>query len=184
MTHELISIPAESVESSILLIRSQKVILDRTLAKLYGVSTKVLNQAVKRNPERFPADFMFQLTMEEARELEAREGRLRSQIVTLKKPRGKHIKYRPFAFTEHGILMLSSVLKSERAVQVNIEIMRAFVRLREILASNAELTRRLDAFERTYDGQFKIVFEAIRKLMLPPVHRRKPIGFRAKTLKK
>ena len=126
MTHELISIPAESVENSILLIRSRKVILDRTLAKLYGVSTKVLNQAVKRNPERFPADFMFQLTMEEAKA----EERLRSQIVTLKKSQGKNIKYRPYAFTEHGILMLSSVLKSERAVQVNIEIMRTFVRLR------------------------------------------------------
>lgn len=185
VTYELISIPAESVESSIILIRSQKVILDRTLAKLYGVSTKVLNQAVKRNPERFPTDFMFQLTMEEARALDP-TGRpiLRSQIVTLRKPHGKHIKYRPYAFTEHGILMLSSVLKSERAILVNIQIMRTFVRLREILASNAKLTRRLDELERTYDGQFKVVFEAIRKLMAPAVPKRKPIGFRAKTLKK
>ena len=181
MTHELISIPAESVESSILLIRSQKVILDRTLAKLYGVSTSILNQAVKRNPERFPSDFMFQLTMEEAKALDER---LRSQIVTLKKSRGKHIKYRPYAFTEHGILMLSTVLKSERAVQVNIEIMRTFVRLRELLASNAELTKRLDALERNYDGRFKVVFEAIRQLMTPQVPRRKPIGFRPKALKK
>jgi hypothetical protein len=185
MTHELISIPAESVESSILLIRSQKVILDRTLAKLYGVSTKVLNQAVKRNPERFPPDFMFQLTMEEAKALDP-TGRpiLRSQIVTLRKAHGKHIKYRPYAFTEHGILMLSSVLKSERAVLVNIEIMRTFVRLREILGSNAELNRRLDALERTYDGQFKIVFEAIRQLMRPEMPLRRKIGFRAKPLKK
>src|SRR5262249_36578049 len=113
MTHELVSIPAESVENSILLIRSQKVILDRTLANLYGVTTKVLNQAVKRNPERFPTDFMFQLTIEEARALELR--RLRSQTVILKNSRGKHRKYQPYAFTEHGILMLSSVLKSERA---------------------------------------------------------------------
>ena len=174
MTHELISIPAESVESSILLIRSQKVILDRTLAKLYGVSTSVLNQAVKRNPERFPQDFMFQLTQEEAKVLEER---LRSQIVTLKKSRGKHMKYRPYAFTEHGILMLSSVLKSERAVLVNIEIMRAFVRLREMLASNAELNRRLDALELNYDGKFKVVFEAIRQLMKPIPKNRNPIGF-------
>lgn len=182
MTHELISIPEESVEHSILLIRGQKVILDRTLAKLYGVSTKVLNQAVKRNPERFPTDFMFQLTMEETRELEATV--LRSQIVTLKKSQGKHIKYRPYAFTEHGILMLSSVLRSDRAIQANIQIMRTFVRLRELLGSNAELTRRLDELERTYDSRFKVVFEAIRQLMKPAVPKRKPIGFQAKAVKK
>ena len=181
MTHELIGIPAESLEGSILLIRSQKVILDRTLAKLYGVSTKVLNQAVKRNPTRFPPDFMFQLTMEEATTLDER---LRSQIVTLKKSRGKNIKYQPYAFTEHGILMLSSVLKSERAVYVNIEIMRTFVRLREILASNVELNQRLDALEQNYKGQFKVVFEAIRQLMGPGSSKRKPIGFRARTVKK
>ena len=182
MTHELVSIPAESVENSILLIRGQKVILDRALARLYGVSTKVLNQAVKRNPERFPPDFMFQLTMEEARALQ--QTRLRSQIVTLKKPRGSHIKYRPYAFTEHGILMLSSVLKSERAVLVNIEIMRAFVRLREILRSNAELNQRLDALERKYDKKFRIVFEAIRELMGTMATKQKPIGFRADAQKK
>jgi phage regulator Rha-like protein len=182
MTHELISIPAESVEDSILLIRSQKVILDRTLAGLYGVSTKMLNQAVKRNPERFPPDFMFQLTMEEARELEPM--RSRSQIVILKPSRGKNTKYRPYAFTEHGILMLSSVLNSDRAIQANIQIMRAFVRLREILASNAELNERLDALERTYNGQFKVVFEALRQLMKPALPKRKQIGFRAKTVKK
>ena len=184
MTDELVTIPVVSIENSILLIRGQKVILDRTLAKLYGVSTKVLNQAVKRNPQRFPPDFMFQLTMEEARTADSTHGSiLRSQIVTLRSPHGKHIKYRPYAFSEHGILMLSSVLNSERAVQVNIEIMRTFVRLREILASNAELTRRLDALERNYDGKFKIVFEAIRQLMKPDVPLPKPIGFRAKSLK-
>lgn len=185
MTHDLVSIPSESVESSILLIRSQKVILDKTLAKFYGVSTSVLNQAVKRNPERFPPDFMFQLTMEEAKAADLTNRRiLRSQIVTLKNAHGKHMKYRPFAFTEHGILMLSSVLKSERAVQVNIEIMRTFVRLRELLATNAELNTRLDALERNYDGKFKVVFEAIRQLMRPPVPKRRPIGFRGKTVKK
>jgi ORF6N domain len=182
MTHELISIPAESVESSILLIRSQKVILDRTLALLYGVSTRMLNQAVKRNSERFPPDFMFQLTMDEANALEPM--RSRSQIVILKPSRGKNTKYRPYAFTEHGILMLSSVLNSDRAIQANIQIMRTFVRLREMLASNAELTKRLDALERTYDEQFKVVFEAIRQLMKPALPKGKQIGFRAKMVKK
>ena len=185
MTHDLINVPDKSVERSILLIRSQKVILDRTLAKLYGVSTKVLNQAVKRNPERFPPDFMFQLSIEEAKALEPTKESLRSQTVTLKKPQGKHIKYGPYAFTEHGILMLSSVLRSERAILVNIQIMRTFVRLREIFASNTELNRRLDAFERTYDGQLKVVFEAIKQLMGPAVPKKKPpIGFRPDTLKK
>jgi len=184
MTHELISIPADSVENSILVVRSQRVILDQTLAKFYGVSTKVLNQAVKRNPERFPPDFMFQLTMDEAKELDSMPGSLRSQIVTLKKSQGKNLKYRPYAFTEHGILMLSSVLRSNRAIQVNIQIMRTFVRLREILVSNTELTKRLDALERSYDGKFKVVFEAIRQLMKPPVPKRQSIGFRAKAIKK
>jgi len=182
MTHELISVPADSVERSILLIRSQKVILDRTLARLYGVSTKVLNQAVRRNPERFPPDFMFQLTAEETKALGLTSSR--SQIVTLKQGRGKHVKYHPYAFTEHGILMLSSVLRSERAVQVNIQIMRAFVRLREILASNAELNDRLDALEHKYDQRFRVVIDAINHLMTPPAPKRRPIGFRAKTRKR
>jgi hypothetical protein len=156
-------IPVERIERSILLIRGQKVMLDRDLAYLYGVTTKVLNQAVKRHKDRFPEDFMFQLTMEEAKIwwTEVRGGSLRSQIVTLK--RGQHIKYRPYAFTEHGILMLSSVLNSERAVQVNIEIMRAFVRLRRLLASHADLARKLETLERKYDAQFKMVFDAIRE---------------------
>jgi hypothetical protein len=154
-------IPIERIERSILLIRGHKVMLDRDLAYLYGVTTKVLNQAVKRHKDRFPEDFMFQLTMEEARIwwTEVRGGGLRSQIVTLK--RGQHIKYRPYAFTEHGILMLSSVLNSERAIKVNIEIMRVFVHLRRILASHTELARKLDALEKKYDAQFKIVFDAI-----------------------
>jgi len=172
-------IPIERIERSILLIRSHKVMLDRDLAYLYGVSTKVLNQAVRRHKDRFPEDFMFQLTMEEAKIwwAEVRGGSLRSQIVTLK--RGEHIKYRPYAFTEHGILMLSSVLNSERAIKVNIEIMRAFVRLRKILASHAELARKLDALEKQYDAQFKIVFDAIRQLMTPPEPEppKKRIGF-------
>jgi hypothetical protein len=151
--------------------------LDRDLAHLYGVTTKVLNQAVKRHKDRFPEDFMFQLTMEEAKIwwTEVRGGALRSQIVTLK--RGQHIKYRPYAFTEHGILMLSSVLNSGRAIQVNIEIMRTFVRLRRLLTSHADLARKLDSLEKKYDTQFKVVFDAIRELMKPPETKKRPIGF-------
>jgi len=177
MQKEVALVPPERIEQSILLIRGQKVMLDRDLARLYGVSTKVLNQAVKRNRDRFPDDFMFQLTLEEAKGwwTELRAIRLRSQNVTLK--RGEHVKYRPFAFTEHGILMLSSVLRSERAIKVNIEIMRAFVRLRRILASHADLARKLDALEKKYDAQFQVVFEAIRQLMVPPEPKKRPIGF-------
>lgn len=150
---------------------------DRDLAALYGVPTKVLNQAVKRHRNRFPEDFMFQLSMREAKDwwLEVTEARLRSQSVTLK--RGQHIKYRPYAFTEHGILMLSSILNSERAIQVNIQIMRAFVRLREMLATNANLERRLNELEKKYDAQFKVVFDAIRQLMAPLPSSRKKTGF-------
>ncbi|NWG01918.1 MAG: ORF6N domain-containing protein [Syntrophaceae bacterium] len=172
-------IPIERIERSILMIRGQKVMLDRDLAYLYGVPTKVLNQAVKRHKDRFPEDFMFQLTMEEAKLwwTNIRGDGLRSQIVTLK--RGKHIKYRPYAFTEHGILMLSSVLNSERAIQVNIEIMRAFVRLQRILSSHADLARKLDELEKKYDAQFRVVFDAIRRLMAPkePEPSKKRIGF-------
>jgi len=150
-------VPVERIERSILLIRGHKVMLDRDLAYLYRVSTKVLNQAVRRRKDRFPEDFMFQLTMEEAKIwwAEVRRASLRSQIVTLK--RGEHIKYRPYAFTEHGILMLSSILNSERAIKVNIEIMRAFVRLRRMLSSHAELARKLDGLEKKYDAQFNPV---------------------------
>ena len=173
-------IPVEKIERSIFLIRGQRVMLDRDLAILYGVPTKVLNQAVKRNRDRFPEDFMFQLTHQEAKSwwAEVLDARLRSQNVTLK--RGQHIKYRPYAFTEHGILMLSSVLNSERAIQVNIAITRAFVRLRKILASHADLARKLEELEKKYDSQFKVVFDAIRQLMAPREPRDKKIGFQLK----
>jgi len=164
-------VPADRIEKVILLVRRQKVMLDADLAGLYGVETKVLVQAVKRNIERFPEDFMFQLNKEEA-------DFLRSQIVTLEKGRGQYSKYLPYAFTEQGVAMLSSVLRSQRAVQVNIEIMRAFIRLRQMLASHAELARKLDALEKKYDAQFKDVFEAIRQLMAPPEKKRRAIGFR------
>ena len=182
MPNKLIAVPDELIEDTILLIRGQKVILDRDLARLYGVSTKVFNQAVKRNSDRFPEDFMFQLTADET--LALKRSRLRSQFVTLKSGRGRHVKYRPHAFTEHGILMLSSVLKSAQSVQVNIQIMRTFVRLREMLASNAKLLQRLDDLESEYDERFRIVFQAIRQLMSPGANKTKPIGFRAKSLKK
>ena len=136
------------------------------LARLYGVEVKALNQAVRRNADRFPPDFMFQLTWEESQSL-------RSQFVTLKDDAargrtGRHTKYRPYAFSEQGVAMLSSVLKSGRAVHTNVEIMRAFVRLRSMAAHNSDLARRLDALESKYDRQFKVVFDAIRELMTPP----------------
>jgi len=177
MNESLVTVPIERIEKAIFLIRGEKVMLDRELAVLYGVSTKVFNQAVKRHRDRFPPDFMFQLTIEEAQAL-----RSRSQSVTLK--RGQNIKYRPYAFTEHGILMLSTVLNSQRAVQVNIEIMRTFVRLREMLSSNAELARKLEELEKKYDRQFKVVFDAIRQLMTPPATKRKQIGFQAISVKR
>jgi len=159
----------EHIEQSVLLIRHQKVMLDSDLAELYGVSTKRLNEQVKRNRARFPGDFMFQLTVSETEIL-------RSQIATSKKGGGGR-RYLPYAFTEQGVAMLSSVLNSERAIQVNIEIMRAFVRLRRILASHAALARKLDALEKKYDAQFKGVFDAIRELMKPPESKKRPIGF-------
>lgn len=176
MPNTSIALPDEFIEETILLIRGKRVILDHDLARLYGVSTKMLNQAVKRNLDRFPEDFMFQLTKAETEDLPHHK-RLRSQIVTLKKGRGTHRKYQPHAFTEHGILMLSSVLKSPRAVQVNIQIMRTFVRLRQLLVSSETLIERLDELEANYDDKFKIVFRAIRQVMNPRAGKRKPIGF-------
>ena len=167
------SVPTERITRAILLLRGQKVLLDAELAALYGVPTKVLNQAVQRNSSRFPADFMFQLTAEEA-------ACLRSQIVTIDAGRGRHRKYRPYAFTEQGVAMLSSVLRSPRAVLVNVEIMRAFVRLRQMVESEAGLVGKLDALERRYDAQFKVVFDAIRELMAPVAPARRPIGFTRK----
>jgi hypothetical protein len=163
----------QRIERSILLIRGHKVILDDDLAELYDVQTKVFNQAVKRNRNRFPSDFMFQLTDREYHSL-------RSQIVTLNSGRGRHRKYLPYAFTEQGVAMLSSVLRSNRAVKVNIEIMRAFVRLREVLATHKDLAAKLEVMEKKYDAQFKVVFDAIRQLMIPPEPRKRKIGFLVK----
>jgi len=149
----------ERIERSIFQVRKQKVMLDEDLAQLYGVTTGNLNKAVARNQDRFPSDFMFQLTDEEWGALIFQFGR--------SKQRGGR-RHAPFAFTEQGVAMLSSVLRSKRAVQVNVEIMRAFVRLRELLASHKDLARKLDELERQYDKQFQVVFEAIRQLMTPP----------------
>jgi hypothetical protein len=172
-----VTVTPERVERLILMIRGHKVMLDADLADLYGVETKALNQAVKRNIERFPVDFMFQLSVEELEGLRSRSGRLslRSQIVTSK--RGGR-RYLPYAFTEQGVAMLSSVLRSQRAVQVNIAIMRAFVRLREMLAAHRGLARKLAAMEKKYDAQLKVVFDAIQELMAPSHRSRRQIGFR------
>ncbi|MEK7755678.1 MAG: ORF6N domain-containing protein [Planctomycetota bacterium] len=163
-------IPGERILRSILVIRSEKAILDSDIAALYGVQTRALIQAVKRNLDRFPPDFMLQLSDREF-------AHLRSQFVTSSSWGGR--RYAPYAFTEQGVAMLSSVLKSKRAVQVNIEIMRTFVRLRQVLATHKALARKIEAMEQKYDGQFKVVFEALRALMEPPKRTKKPIGFRA-----
>jgi hypothetical protein len=168
MNERMPIIPLERIERSILLVRGHKVILSMNLAELYGIKPKALVQAVKRNIDRFPDDFMFQLTREEFRNL-------KSQFVT--SSWGGLRRAIPYAFTEQGVAMLSSVLRSPRAIRVNIEIMRSFVRMRRILAGNANLARRLDALEKKYDTQFKSVFDAIRRLMAPPNPKSRPIGF-------
>ena len=161
-------VPPERILRLILLIRGQKVILDADIAALYGVQTGMLVRAVKRNLDRFPPDFMFQLSKDEF-------DNLRCQFGTSRSWGGR--RYAPYAFTEQGVAMLSSVLKSKRAVRVNIEIMRTFVKLREILATHKDLARKISAMEQKYDGQFKVVFEALRALMEPPKRKRKTIGF-------
>lgn len=170
-------ISTESIVNKIVFLRGEKVLLDHDLAELYGVETKVLKQAVRRNIKRFPDDFMFELTKEENQSL-------RSQNVTLK--RGQHSKYSPFAFTEQGVAMLSSVLNSERAIEVNISIMRAFVQLRKMIVSHDKLARKLAELAKHLEGhdeQIQAIFEAIRQLMTPPEKTRKKIGFVVKEKK-
>jgi phage regulator Rha-like protein len=162
----------ENVENRILFIRGQKVMLDSDLAELYGVLTKNLNKAVKRNLDRFPDDFMFQLTAEEAE-------RLRFQIGTLKRGRGQHRKYLPYVFTEHGAVMLAAVLNSPVAVQASLQVVRAFVRLRSILAAHKDLAKRIDALEKKTDTNFRAVFELIEKYLKPAAKPAQRIGFRA-----
>jgi hypothetical protein len=160
---------SDRIERCILFLRGEKVMLDTHLAELYGVTVGRLNEAVRRNRSRFPIDFMFPLTAAEWSDL-------KSQFAISSSGWGGR-RSLPLAFTEHGVAMLSSVLNSERAIRVNIEIVRAFVRLRGLLAANAQLARRLDELERKYDAQFKAVFDAIRQLMAPPVPPRRRIGF-------
>lgn len=167
------------VSRAILVVRGHKVLLDTELAALYSVSAKRFNEQVRRNRNRFPADFMFQLTAEESRAL-------RSQFATLKSGRGQHRKYLPYAFTEQGVAMLSSVLRSARAIAVNIQIMRAFVRMRELLISNRELAEKLDQLEArlekklaSHDEAIAAILSAIRELMSPTPPRRRGIGFTA-----
>jgi len=161
-------LPAERIESRIYLLRGHKVMLSTDLADLYEVEPRALVQAVKRNIERFPEDFMFQLSQEEF-------DNLKSQIVI--SSWGGLRRATPYAFTEQGVAMLSSVLRSKRAVMVNVEIMRAFVRLRQMLSAHADLARKLATLEKKYDAQFKVVFDAIRELMAPPERKKRPIGF-------
>jgi len=164
-------VPIEAIERKIYWIRGQKVMLSTDLAELYEVEPKVLLQAVKRNIDRFPEDFMFQLEYQEV-------VNLKSQFVT--SSWGGARRSLPYAFTEQGVAMLSAVLRSKRAVQVNIDIMRAFVKLREMIASHKDLAKRLDELEKKYDMQFKVVFDAIRELMTPPEPKKKKIGFIAR----
>ncbi len=165
-------IPSE-IKNLIYHIRGKAVMLDSDLARLYKVETRTLNQAVSRNIERFPEDFMFKLTKEE-------DDSLRSQFVILKPGRGQHRKFQPRVFTEQGVAMLSAVLKSKIAIEVNINIMRAFVQVRRLGMTIVDLKRKIDGMERKYDHQFKIVFDAIRQLLAPPKPaKKKKMGFTA-----
>jgi len=163
-------IPAESIEDKILVIRGAKVMLDHDLAELYNVPAKVLKRQVRRNQERFPADFMFELSKEETQNW-------RRQFGTSNPGNKMGLRYAPFAFTEHGILMLSSVLNSRRAVEVNIQIMRTFVHLRGLMRKHKDLWKKIQEMGNKYDGQFKVVFDAIRKLVLFEEKPKRRIGF-------
>ena len=168
-------IPVERIEKTILLIRNQKVIIDTDLAELYGVTTKALNQSVTRNEQRFPSDFMFRLTKTEKQELVTNCDRL---------DRLKHSSALPRVFNEQGVAMLSSVLKSDRAIKVNIQIMRTFTKLRQMLSTNAELKQKVEAMEKKYDQQFQVVFEAIKQLIDEESKPKKKIGFTVKEKQK
>lgn len=168
---------SELIENKIFFIRGKKVMSDKDLAGLYGVETKVFNQAIKRNMERFPEEFMFQLNKREVEIWQSLS--LRSQLVTLK--RGQHIKYAPYVFTEYGVAMLSSVLNSKRAIQVNIQIIKTFIRLKEMIATNRELRIKIEKLEKKYDKNFKIVFDTLKKLFKEKENNpMKQIGFETK----
>jgi hypothetical protein len=180
---KMVSVTDETVISKIYFVRSKKVMLDKDLAEMYGVETKVLNQAVKRNMSRFPEDFMFKLTEKE-------NNSLRSQIVTLESGKGKHAKYSPYAFTEHGVAMLSSVLNSKTAIKVNIQIIRIFTRMREMLLTHKDILIKLEKLEKKmviqsknlkkHENEIQIIFKALKQLLNPPAQPRKQIGFKVK----
>lgn len=168
-------IPVEHIAQSILILHGQRVLLDSELAALYGVTTKRFNEQVKRNLARFPPDFMFQLSTDEA-------SALRSQFATLKTGRGRHRKYLPYAFTEHGAIMAAMILNSSRAVEMSVHVVRAFVQLRDLLASNRQLAEKFAELERkvsSHDQAIVGILKAIRELMHPPVPKKRPIGFTA-----
>jgi hypothetical protein len=173
----------EQLAPLVIRLRRENVILDSDIAELYGVETKVLNQAIKRNIERFPSDFMFQISDDELENLRSQiatlkpDDSLRSQIVTLNNKRGQHRKYLPYVFTEQGVAMLSSVLRSPRAVEVNIAIMRTFVQLRSLMQSNKLLAEKIEKLEEKYDQNFQIVFDAIRQLIAADETPTKELGF-------
>lgn len=174
-------IPIERIEQKILVIRGERVMVDSDLAAIYGVETKMFTRAVRRNLLRFPDDFMFQLTSEEYAALRRQIGAsntedLKLQNATAKQGRGGR-RYLPYAFTEHGALMAANVLNSGRAVEASVQVVRAFVRMRNLLASNAELAKKVEALESKYDSQFKSIFDAIKKLMMPPDKPKGGIGF-------
>ncbi len=167
--HVMEVVPRQLIENKILIVRGKKVMLDRDLAMLYGVETRTLNQAVKRNMKRFPGDFMFQLTAGEMKIW------ISQFVISNKEKMG--LRRRPYAFTENGVAMLSSVLNSDRAITVNIQIMRTFTKLREMLSTHKKLQQKIEEMEKKYDHQFKIVFDAIKGLIESPQKQRKRIGF-------
>lgn len=167
-TEDKLSVHDELIQNKIFVVRNDRVMLDQDLAALYGVETKNLKRAVRRNLDRFPADFMFELNKDEYHALRCQTGTLE---------RGSHSKYLPMVFTEQGVAMLSSVLNTRRAIQVNILIMRAFVKMRQMASAHKDLLQKIEEMEKRYDEQFGVVFEAIRQLMTPPEKPRKKIGF-------
>ncbi len=178
---------ASTIEAQVLVVRGHRVLLAQQLATLYGVETKVLNQAVQRNMDRFPQDFMFRLERDDLAALRSQTVTLNTQVLDSKEftvaagltsGRGTHAKYTSYAFTEQGVAMLSSVLKSERAIAVNVEIMRSFVKLRSMLSEHVDMKRKLSQLEKKYDEKFRVVFDAIHELMTPPEPAKKRrIGF-------
>ncbi|MCL5022045.1 MAG: ORF6N domain-containing protein [Nitrospirae bacterium] len=170
-------IPVEMIERKILLIRGEKVMLDADIAELYGVTTKRLNEQIRRNSDRFPEDFAFQLTAEEWQGIKSRGDLNRSQIATGSQ-KHRDPRFLPWVFTEHGAIMAATVLNSKQAVAMSVYVVRAFVKLREMIGSHKDLAKRLDDLEKKYDSQFKVVFDAIRQLMSPPETKKRKIGFR------